>query len=216
MEKITLNELTHWGKINRGERFYCFDLYNQLKANDAEKDFIKWLCKGIVDDIDLSNSSIFPEVSFYRDLIYLLQLKSNNKIKNKSKIKGSLQRTFDLCVFSKKFIIVIEAKVHEGLSNNQIVTDKNKMVEFLQEITDEGIDVFYVGLVTRSYWQNAKNKFEVFNKIITWEEIAEAKEINGKYIMPKRIEEIYNDKSKYRKLPAGLSKSKIVDILMET
>ncbi|MCB9163580.1 MAG: hypothetical protein H6592_03950 [Flavobacteriales bacterium] len=58
------------------------------------------------------------EVAFYRDYVHALGCDGEHHIKKLEAF--SQKRTFDLCLFGKEQLVVIEAKAHEGLGTKQM------------------------------------------------------------------------------------------------
>jgi len=122
-----------WLQITREERFYCSHLYHSILGK--EKEFVKWLNTKTELSLDeRTDWEISFEVCFYRDF-----LKSKGKTiidyNRKHQTSFSQKRTFDLCLFSNRRILIIEAKVQQGFTIKQIdeiKEDKKMVVEILK------------------------------------------------------------------------------------
>lgn len=122
-----------WADITREERYFCSHLYHSVLGK--EKEFVKWLSNIAKIEIDFQKDwEISFEVCFYRDF-----LKSNGKTIKKynedNKKQYPQKRTFDLCLFSKDEIIIIEAKAQQGFTGPQLV-EILKDAKDVKELTD--------------------------------------------------------------------------------
>src|SRR5882672_11412807 len=92
----------NWSDITREERFFCAELY--IKIKNSENAFVRWL--NAQEKISISGEDCETEwetafeVCFYRDFPH--------KFRPEIPDKYSPKRTFDLCLFSEKNIIIIE------------------------------------------------------------------------------------------------------------
>ncbi|MCK9357427.1 MAG: hypothetical protein M0R22_09845 [Dehalococcoidia bacterium] len=111
----------NWLDVTREERLFCAHLYHDIRSGRREQEFVRWLrdarfwwVKPAPESLNVNQDwEVAYEVCFYRDL-----LKSRNQ---SAKLKGFPQkRTFDLCLFSEKCIVIFEAKVHEGFDTEQM------------------------------------------------------------------------------------------------
>ena len=174
-------EKGYWYNITRDERFFCSELYYKIKGN--EKKFIKFLSKcdniKIIDNEDLNAEwEISLEVCFYRDFIHEIGFDKNTHIRRSiSKSNNNkpfpMKRTFDLCLFSEKKIIIIEAKAKESFDNLQLEDFKKDfhMIDELLSLSDKNVSIHLLGLWS-SYYNPKKDTKKVFdNNIITWREI---------------------------------------------
>lgn len=111
-----------WSDITREERFFCSHLYHNVLGK--EKELVKWLSEIVTvrEKIKLDYSKewdISFEVCFYRDFLKA-QKKTVKTYKKKDGFLYSQKRTFDLCLFSKDEIIIIEAKAQQGFTGHQL------------------------------------------------------------------------------------------------
>ena len=155
-----------WSRWTRDERFFCSVLYSYAKSDP--KDFAEW----IIENAGLPISStgdwdIGFEVCFYRD--YLWHQKKSAKKRNLP-----FKRTFDLCLFNGKAIIIIEAKVCEGFitKQNDKFAEGRKKLKSLPGL--ESIDVQIIALASSKYFDNCRRStLDIFkNKKISWLEVA--------------------------------------------
>ena len=147
-----------WKDITREERYFCAEFFNYIKSQKKEKEFVKWLKEktnnGKYDD--QYEWEIAYEVCFYRD--YLKEIKKY-KVQNR---KYPQKRTFDLCFFSEKKIIIIEAKAQQALDLTQLTyfnddkKDKND-IEMIKELLGENIDISII-LIASSHYINGSIK----------------------------------------------------------
>jgi len=191
-----------WKDISRDERRFCIDLLWQLKKNDTEKEFVKWILeKPKLKNIDFGDFEIAIEVCYYRDLIFQYERKKKKRFANKEAIKGFLTRTFDICIFLPKDIIIIEAKAAEGLTRKQMA-EFNKDKEAVN-ICHENLkllpppEVHFVGLFSEEYYPHAlklnESQAELFHfdEIISWDQISSVAKC--RYEMPEKLRSIYSE-----------------------
>lgn len=159
-----------WNDITRDERFFCQELYTSIRGK--EREFVDFLCEHSTKLTITSKEGQWDsgyEVCFYRDLKFHFNLKKNIKW-------YSPKRTFDLCLFGEKDIIVIEAKAQQGFDNKQIrefIQDKNRLQEAIADmnlrITKPTVHL--VALFSSCYDYKEKT-LEKFDCKITWKDIA--------------------------------------------
>jgi hypothetical protein len=163
-----------WEKISREERFYCSLLYHDIKSGNNLDRFIRFLNAApspFPDDtsspfpkfkntIDLNPDTYWEigyEVCFYRDMIYHIKEKTIGEINQIRKMHEKCllphKRTFDLCLFSDDHIVIIEAKVQQGLESKQceeFKDDEKYLKELFEEINSEWEDLNLVFIVLAS------------------------------------------------------------------
>ena len=109
---------------------------------------------------------------FYRD--YWKKLGPANKSIKDSEYPP--KRTFDLCLFSKDRIVIIEAKVQQGFESGQLEKfdkDKDKMKKLLRERGQaKDIRIDLVGLYSSEY-DPSDPVLKKFDAKITWDMVAE-------------------------------------------
>jgi hypothetical protein len=186
-----------WSDITRDERYFCAELFQIIKENQAPLIYLLNR-KYQSSNINSKTFDIGYEVCFYRDYIKEfgyqenyniktiddLNIKSGNIIINKFPQK----RTFDLCLFSDDIFIIIEAKAQQGFANDQLkYFDHDKLL--VKELTgNEDIEVAVVGLYSSKYTPRGKT-LDHFDYTITWKDIFEA--YSEKYAVLKRADSIY-------------------------
>jgi len=113
-----------WLDITRDERFFCAELYFALKRVDTLQGFIERLNEAITSSNGpgpLRSEATWEvglEVAFYRDYVHAFGYQGEHHIKKLGPF--SQKRTFDLCLFSKDQMVVIEAKANERLGSKQM------------------------------------------------------------------------------------------------
>ena len=178
------SEKAQWKHISRDERFFCFELYQSLKAD--QKGLLTLIKEGInkekykkedikypkrrkfIETIESKTFDIGVEVCFYRDL-----LKWNGEGIKEYELPQ--KRTFDLALFSEEAIIIIEAKAHQGFDTKQLEEFKNdkEYIEKLFKILDRPHpEVSIVGLHSSKY-SPKPTTISPFDSIIKWDKIAE-------------------------------------------
>jgi hypothetical protein len=165
----TDKELLMWKDISREQRLYCAELFFAIRMR--EKEFIDWILNNIELQDEVLNRlrqdansqwEVAFEVCFYRDYIY--------KFGYEGDVKFPAKRTFDICLFSDRHIIIIEAKAQQGFKSDQLtefLKDKNVRAQalFNNPIHPK---VILFGLHSSQYSQSLKTK-EYFDGMITWE-----------------------------------------------
>ncbi len=150
-----------WSEVTRDERFFCSHLYN-LIINNGIAQFLSYLNEKHRVNFDTNTYwEIGYEVCFYRDFWHL-----NGK---KTKL-FSPKRTFDLCLFSEKAIIIIEAKSDQRFEADQLESFEKDKNQVIAETHVKSI--FLIGLKSSKY--QVPTEFElVFNgPILSWGELA--------------------------------------------
>ena len=136
-----------WTSWSREERLFCAVLYEQGRRDPAA--FAAWLIDAA--GLDLSPAGEWDlgyEVCFYRDFLWH---------KNGATARGSAlpyKRTFDLCLFGERAVIVIEAKVclpFDAVQNADFELD----AEHIRTIEGmEKLDIKLVALASTRYFTN--------------------------------------------------------------
>ena len=99
-----------WNEITREERFFCQRLYQRIDEESPER-FVAYLRDAHGLEIDGGGEwEAGYEVCFYRDLWHL---------KGRPGRPYSPKRTFDLCLFGQRSILIIEAKAAVEFTREQ-------------------------------------------------------------------------------------------------
>lgn len=100
-----------WAEVTREERFFCQHLFSLLKTTGTTT-FLEYVNHkvGISLPVDVAWEPAF-EACFYRDLRHL---------NGRSGPLHSAKRTFDLCLFSERAILIIEAKAQQSFDGEQL------------------------------------------------------------------------------------------------
>jgi len=160
----------NWKDISRDERYFCAELFFEIQKDTIA--FVKWLneqkiCETSKFDLH-SEWEIGFEVCFFRDYIFKIGEKNNNKSIKKSVF--SQKRTFDLCLFSQKSIIIIEAKAYTGFDSKQLESFKEDKENIKSLLGDKCPAIFSIALVSASYRPKPVS-MEGFDFKITWQEM---------------------------------------------
>jgi len=175
-----------WDEITREERFFCAELFYELKNN----------IKPFLDKVKLNQEyEVGFEVCFYRDILKEYEIKNNGCFSQK--------RTFDLVLFSNEKIIIFEMKSHQKFRTkqlNDIKDDPCKIKCLFERINEEKklkLDIPKVEL-----WAIISSKYapcleeetkKIFkDNIIYWEELYT---LYGNKSF-KRANAIYQDRNK--------------------
>ena len=107
-----------WRSITREERYFCSHLYQLIEANGV-KDFVSFINLSSNCGLDPdANWETTYEVCFYRDFLRYHRFPYE---------QYWIKRTFDLCLFSDKTIVIIEAKAQMGFARKQMTLfDRDK------------------------------------------------------------------------------------------
>jgi hypothetical protein len=154
-----------WSDWSREERFFCAVLFGHAQREAAE--FARWVNEKA--KLGLSTDGEWDlgyEVCFYRD--YLWQKKRSARGEGYPS-----KRTFDLCAFGERSIIIVEAKVFEAFTGhqNQDFDDDRSLIK--KVLGNETFEVKVVALAARRYFDNFE-KFgrhdtpSVFDGQLTW------------------------------------------------
>jgi hypothetical protein len=176
---MTINYLPDsWANITRDERYFCAELFQIIKANKAPfSELLKE--KGIIKTADIKYEIGF-EVCFYRDYVfhqgYTTEGRKEHHIKKilvtpdgTTSFKFKPKRTFDLCLFLKDEIIIIEAKSQQGFDNNQL-SDFNEDRILLNDLLENKAKITIIALVSGDYTPK-QSTLDYFDKVITWKEV---------------------------------------------
>jgi hypothetical protein len=148
-----------WKDLTREERFYCFILYKYAIENP--NDFADWVVNSAkLKILKEKEWDVGIEVCLYRDYRW----HKGRPVRNSD---FSPKRTFDLCLFASRTIIIIEAKVFQPLDSKQNVIFKKDCSKIKQLLKMDDIKVFLVSLTSSKYSSKA---LSVFDGRLTWEE----------------------------------------------
>ena len=159
-----------WSCWTRDERYFCSVLYCHARKDPA--DFAAWLIDrtGLQEKTD-GAWDLSYEVCLYRDFLW--------QIGESARSRGLPQkRTFDLCLFGTRTLIVIEAKVCERFESKQTesVAQDKKLIPCLPGF--ERVKVYVIALATSKYFGNVKKygrpeTLNVFDGCLSWAQAAE-------------------------------------------
>lgn len=136
----------HWNEISRTELLFTSHLYEMIRK-DIKK-FIRFLNtkEGFHLDEELEWEVSF-EVCFYRDFLQSYNMYESHIQEYKPK------RTFDLCLFSEKSIVIIEAKAQQCFDDKKdgeaFSEDKILVKQIVRNIANKNIDVHVVALASQ-------------------------------------------------------------------
>ncbi len=158
-----------WSSWTREERYFCAVLFCRARHEPAA--FASWL----IDAAGLSAScegdwELGFEVCFYRD--YLWQLGQSAR-----ECGLPAKRTFDLCLFGERDLIVVEAKVCEaygGAQNEDFALDRAR-INSLPGLED--VSVHLVALASSQYFSAAARRgrpgtLAMFDGRLSWSQVA--------------------------------------------
>ena len=132
-----------WLDISREERLFCAHLYEFLREKEncgkfidsldvASKDVASGEVEVSQDALRKDNYEVGYEVCFYRDLAH-----AHGKSDLISRESGLKTRTFDLCLFGQKHIVIVEAKAHSSFNSKQLKwlgCEKKKIKRLFEEL----------------------------------------------------------------------------------
>jgi hypothetical protein len=161
-----------WDAWSREERLFCAVLYEYARRDSA--DFARWL----IDTAPVAavqgegDWDLGYEVCFYRD--YLKRRNAcDSSIKTARGAGYPFKRTFDLCLFGERAIIIIEAKVCQGFEADQNEAFRDDIEYVQRAIGRPGFPVFIVPLATTHYLESPRTSIDsLFTGSITWAQTA--------------------------------------------
>ena len=171
-------EQVKWDNITRDERYFCSELFHNLKSDQTS--FLSLVKKGVNEEkddkerldflknIETEKFDVGFEVCFYRDMLKWNQLEIG-------KTELPHKRTFDLALFSEDAIIIIEAKAQQGFDTKQLIEfkkDKRRVKKLFDIIKMKVPKIFIVGLHSGRYAPKSKT-ISYFDSMIKWDDIAE-------------------------------------------
>lgn len=158
-----------WSSWTRDERFFCAVLYGH--ASKEPEAFAQWIAeKAKLKAIASTEWDLGFEVCFYRDYLW------NQPVASARQSGLPAKRTFDLCLFGNRDIVVIEAKVCEPFDagqNDDFGLDKDRLAS-LPGLKD--INVHLVALASSAYFANAAKfgrpgTLSMFDGRVTWADL---------------------------------------------
>lgn len=154
-----------WDEVTREERVFCAELWFNFR--DDPTALVQWLQDRIglslTDDELRATWSLGFETCFYRDA---------RKAFGKG-IKGSgypQKRTFDLCLFSERTVVIIEAKAFESYTGRQNLvfgSDENHIKRLAKELGSK----FEPKVILISLSKRKPSKNDPFFAHVTWEQL---------------------------------------------
>jgi hypothetical protein len=161
---------TPWWKWSRDERMFCAVLWEQARKDPA--DFAQWLITKTELDIDPTGEwDLGYEVVLYRDFLH--KTKRNGELSN-----FSPKRTFDLCLFGERDILIIEAKLFMGFEGKQMGSFKDDL-DLIPDLFPNSPPLPHIiGLACSDYWDalgkrlNSKT-LKFFENKISWKQVSE-------------------------------------------
>jgi hypothetical protein len=164
---MSVSYLKHqpWSRWSREERLFCAVLFEHARRAPAE--FAKWLIVEAKLGVQADDTwDLGFEVRFYREFLW-----QQNRT---ARVDGlPPKRTFDLCLFGERAVIVIEAKVCEAFGakqNTDIGRDKGLVRRLIGR--DELV-VNVVAIASSKYFETApESTLDVFDGRVTWAQVA--------------------------------------------
>lgn len=160
-----------WAEVTRDERFFCQRLYTLADADPGKfVGALNSLSPGLLLPVDCDWEVGF-EVCFFRDLKFFLGEKWE------SRFHYSPKRTFDLCLFSERNFVVIEAKAQQGFESDLDQLDSfNTETTKIAEILGSEVQVSLLALASTKYLKNSGKALEERLKVkpVSWRAIAAA------------------------------------------
>lgn len=159
-----------WAHWTRDERFFCAVLFGHARSDTG---FAPWLIEASELGIDPAGDwDLGYGVCLYRDFLWQ---RGGSAAAHEPSLPA--KRTFDLCLFGKASLIIVEAKVCEPFAADQNVDfarDRDR-IHSLPGLKDVGVKI--VALATACYFSNASKygrtgTLDVFDGRVTWEQVA--------------------------------------------
>lgn len=159
-----------WEDITRDERLFCAHLF--FAARNKIQPLLQLLLeKGAINAAESENNwEIAYEVCFYRDYIFKLGVNGIKSI-GRTLFSHLRKRTFDLCLFSEKKMIIIEAKAQQRFGTKQLKYFTNDINQ-LKELIDHCPEIVLVGLASSRYSPKKETR-EIFHSLLNWKELSD-------------------------------------------
>jgi hypothetical protein len=149
-----------WSQVTRDERFFCQRLYEKIRSEGPQR-FVEFL-RGHGLDVPADGEwEVAYEVCFYRDLWQLRRCEGTPL---------SPKRTFDLCLFGEKAIVIIEAKAAEKFDADQTRIFAGDIAEVGRLTGIENVKL--VGICASGYSVEHEIKAQFNGPIISWKKLA--------------------------------------------
>lgn len=159
----------NWSELTREERFYCFILYSHVVADPSR--LARFLSERPGFGFDCGGEwDVGVEVCLYRDYRWHHDLSVRDS-------EYSPKRTFDLCLFGVRDIIILEAKVCQAFDavQSRVFEDDVKLVPRLLERPD--LRVWLVPLASGAYFAAAGDDNEAMRPFgqrrLCWKDVAD-------------------------------------------
>ena len=155
-----------WADWSREERLFCAVLYEHARKDPCA--FAGWVIETAPLPALSADGSwdLGYEVCFYRDYL-------KRKGRSARGEEYPFKRTFDLCLFGERAIVVIEAKVCEPFNPRQNEHFKVDKALIRRAVGRDDLDVFVVPLAASSYFPNARpSTLEAFSGSLSWAQVA--------------------------------------------
>lgn len=160
-----------WSDITRDERFFCAHLYFELNNNLGP--FLELISKKNIIKAEDAKPNLWEvgyEVCFYRDYVKKIGFETTHEI-GKTPFHDLRKRTFDLCLFSEKCIILLEAKAHQGFDNDQMDSFNDDLVQIKRLLGNKSsVETKLLGLTSNRYTPSKQTK-DRFEAVINWMEL---------------------------------------------
>ena len=178
-------EKKRWAEVTREERFFCQHLFGLLVRDEQMK--ILTLVKDHDGNAPPCADKWEPafEVCFYRDFSF-------HFLEKRKKNPFSRKRTFDLCLFSEKAIIVIEAKAQQGFQSKQLTqfeTDRCQIKKLVSGGSCTSTQKIWIIGIASSQYNPRPTTTEYFDgPLLTW---ADLSKLYGNDVVLQRADEVY-------------------------
>lgn len=161
-----------WADITRDERFFCQHLYHLIRT--SPRGFVAEINRLTGLALDTQTPwEIGYEVCFYRDFWHLM---------DKKVVLHSPKRTFDLCLFSKNDIVIIEAKAQQSFESDGSQEESfQRDKKLVKDLTRTNVTL--LGLASSKYLTPQKKKSllttvkaanePVFSGLLCWSDLSE-------------------------------------------
>lgn len=169
-----------WQEITREERFFCQHLYQRILAQ-SPIEFVCYINNQYNVGIDINDVfEIGYEVCFYRDIW---------QFREKTGALYSQKRTFDLCIFGEKSIVIIEAKAAENFDcsqNRSFLLD----VEEVRKLTSVN-KVILIGLCSSKCKVDNDSEITFSGVFLRWKHLASH---YSNDVVLQRADDVYEEK----------------------
>ena len=175
-------DVNQWRHVTREERHFCAHPYECIRKD--KRKFITSLneCNLIGNSAQENESPPLDprkhvdtgfEVAFYRDLKKYVELRGK---KIAALASASIHRKFDLALFFKKQLVIVEAKAQQGFDKDHDIENIKSDRALIRNLMP-GLQTIFLGISSHKWFCSRRRKVKVehyFDAFLTWNLISKA------------------------------------------